>query len=916
MTTRKYSSRAQQTTLSSGITSGDVTMTVGSGANLMGGKTPAVGETYTVVIDPDTALEEIVDVSNYASGNTLTIARGIDGSTGVAHSAGAIVRHMVIGRDLSESNTHIEATTGHGATGAVVGTTNTQTLTNKTIDTASNTITGAVTLTGTQTLTNKTLTSPTFTTPALGTPASGVLTNATGLPLTTGVTGTLPVANGGTGVTSSTGSGNTVLSTSPTLVTPVLGTPTSATLTNATGLPISTGVAGLGTGVATFLATPSSANLASALTDETGSGAAVFATSPTLVTPVLGVATATSINGTTIPSSATLVKTSDTGTVTSTMLLDGTILNADVNASAAIDYSKLNLNGTITSADIVDGTIVNADINASAAIDWTKLGISSTVSSTEIGYVDGVTSAIQTQLDAKLALAGGTMSGAIAMGTSKITGMGDPTLAQDAATKAYVDLQRDNLINSAPGIYDTLGEIATAIQSGGTFYDSLVLKSGSTMTGALTLSGAPTVDLHAATKLYVDGVAGSATAAAASAAAAAASYDSFDDRYLGAFASAPTLDNDGNSLQTGALYWNSVSAIMLAWSGSAWSSISSSAAIYRYKFIAAGGETSLSGADASSQTLAYIAGNEQVYLNGVLLVRTTDYTATNGTSITALSALVLNDIVEIITFTALSVVTDIPQSIVDVKGDLIVGTAADTVGRLAVGTNGQVLTADSTAGTGLAYTTPISASSTTTFTNKTLTAPIISSISNTGTLTLPTSTDTLVGKATTDTLTNKTFDTAGTGNSFSINGTAITANTGTGSNVLSASPTFTGTVTGTPAAGTTSTATTGFGYMGLPQNATTTGSATVAAADAGKHIYSTATRTITIDSNANLALPIGTAITFIATTGATVTIAITTDTMYLAGAGTTGSRTLAAHGMATAVKVASTTWYISGNGLT
>ena len=144
---------------------------------------------------------------------------------------------------------------------------------------------------------------------------------------------------------------------------------------------------------------------------------------------------------------------------------------------------------------------------------------------------------------------------------------------------------------------------------------------------------------------------------------------------------------------------------MLAWSGTAWGSISSSAAIYRYKFIAAGGETSLSGADASSQTLTYLPGYEQVYLNGVLLVRTTDYTATTGSSITALSALVLNDIVEIITFTALSVVTDIPQSIVDVKGDLIVGTAADTVGRLAVGTNGQYLQADSTAGTGLVWAT-------------------------------------------------------------------------------------------------------------------------------------------------------------------------------------------------------------------
>jgi hypothetical protein len=85
-----------------------------------------------------------------------------------------------------------------------------------------------------------------------------------------------------------TGTGNMVLSTSPTLVTPVLGTPTSVTLTNATGLPVATGISGLGSGVATFLATPSSANLAAAVTDETGTGALVFANSPTFVTPALG----------------------------------------------------------------------------------------------------------------------------------------------------------------------------------------------------------------------------------------------------------------------------------------------------------------------------------------------------------------------------------------------------------------------------------------------------------------------------------------------------------------------------------------------------------------------------------------------------------------------------------------------------
>ena len=134
--------------------------------------------------------------------------------------------------------------------------------------------------------------------------------------------------------------------------------------------------------------------------------------------------------------------------------------------------------------------------------------------------------------------------------------------------------------------------------------------------------------------------------------------------------------------------------------------------------------------------------------------------------------------------------------------------------------------------------------------------------------------------------------------------------------VSSASPTFTGTVTGNPAAGTTSTGTSGFGYMGLPQNATTTGAYTVVAADAGTHIYSTATRTITIPANATTAMPIGSTVVFIAGSGATVTIAITTDTMLLAGTGTTGSRTLAAFGIATAVKITATSWIISGNGLT
>jgi hypothetical protein len=96
-------------------------------------------------------------------------------------------------------------------------------------------------------------------------------------------------------MTDETGTGLLVFATSPTLTTPILGTPTSGTLTSCTGLPIATGVSGLAANVATFLATPSSANLAAALTDETGTGANVFANTPTLVTPVIGAATGTSL---------------------------------------------------------------------------------------------------------------------------------------------------------------------------------------------------------------------------------------------------------------------------------------------------------------------------------------------------------------------------------------------------------------------------------------------------------------------------------------------------------------------------------------------------------------------------------------------------------------------------------------------
>ena len=741
MTVRRYSSISQETSLTSALNSTATTMVVNSAA-VLGNITPGSGERFTLVIDPDTALEEIVYATSPSSpsSTTITIIRGVDGTgtegvSGVAHSAGAKVRHMAIGVDFREANNHIEATTGHGATGAVVGTTNTQTLTNKT-------------------LTAPVITTPTITSLTLG-DGNLVFEGATADAFETTLTVADPTAD------------RTV--TIPDATTTLVGTDTTQTLTNKTlTSPTITGtgaIAGTFTGNLTGNVTGSSGsttgNAATATALATGrtfqltgdveaSGITFDGTGNVSLTTVIGtgaivnadINASAAIDKTKI--SGTAVTVADTGTVTSTMILDGTILNADINASAAIDKTKISGTavtvadtGTVTSAMIADATIVNADVSPTAGIAYTKLSLGGTITSADLvdgtivasDIADGTITAAKmvsdpyaranhtgTQLAATVSdfdtqvrtsrldqMAAPT--GSLSVNSQKITSLATPTVNTDAATKAYVDTKVADLVNSAPGTLDTLGEIATAISAGGTVFDAMVLKAGSTMTGALTLSGAPTVDLHAATKAYVDTVAGSATAAAASATAAAASYDSFDDRYLGPKASAPSVDNDGNALGVGAIYWNSVTNQMFAWTGSAWGSISSTADIYRFRFTASGGETSVSGADANGLTLAYIPGKEQVYLNGVLLARTSDYTATNGTSITSLAALAASDIVEIITFTAFELADSIARSLFDAKGDILVATSADTPGKLTVGTNGQYLQADSSTATGLTWST-------------------------------------------------------------------------------------------------------------------------------------------------------------------------------------------------------------------
>lgn len=764
----------------------------------------------------------------------------------------------------SAVSTHNAVTTAHGITAAAA-----TVLDDTTVAAMVDTLGGA-TSTGTGGLVRAT--SPTLVTPALGTPSAAVLTNATGLPLATGVTGTLPVANGGTGTatpslvagtnvtvtgtwpnqtinasggggasalddltdvtitapstgqvlkyngsawindTDATGGGGSVTITgtpsdnqlaiwtgssaiegdaalafdtttdlltigagsitragahaltltttgttgvtlpttgtlatiagtetltnktltSPTLTTPALGTPASGTLTNATGLPISTGVSGLGTGVATFLATPSSANLAAAVTGETGSGALVFGTSPTISAPTLS------------------------GIVTT----DGpTVTTANAMGALAIDVTK-GLNTKSISADSTFTFSATPSTNT-----WFSMWV---INSDTNPHTLTIPSSY-------------SMARSATVTTVVIPASGQMYLQWRYDGAVYRLFTSDSALNK---------------------YDAT---TGPTTSDDLDLGYGPG-------SIWIDATNNEVYICESSANGAAVWHTLTDGGGGGG-----NVSNTGTPANNQLAIWTDATTVE--------------------------GDSALT-FDTSTDTLAIAASGKLAF--GAVNVLSDSAGTMTLSNVDALDAT---------TEATIEAAIDTLANLTSIQGQTVTLTGA----FVRSGAHSLTLT---TTGT----------------TN----------------VTLPT-TGTVATLAGTETLTNKTLT----------------------------SPTLTTPALGTPASGNLSSCTAdgtdAVGFRNIPQNSQSAAYTTVLA-DAGKHIYHPTgdanARTFTIAANASVAYPIGTCITFINETSQAVTIAINTDTLVLAGTGSTGSRTLAQYGVATATKVTSTRWYINGTGLT
>ena len=552
---RKYSSVSLETEVVGSLTTVATTITVVSATNLLGGINPAginATDNFIVVIDPETSSEEIVEVTGVAS-NTLTVIRGHDGSTAKTHTSGAKVRHMAIGEDMRDAAAHIEATAAHGATGAVVGTTNTQTLTNKTISAASNTISEiananiaaaaaiADTKLGTISTASKVQNSATTATSsnsgsaivsrdASGNFSAGIITAA----LTGNVTGNASTATTlATGrdfqitgdveasAVSFNGSGNLTLNTSianGVIVNADVNASAAIDKTKISGTAIT--AADTGTVTNTMLAgSIANGKLATdPLARANHTGTQLAATVSDFDTQVrtnrldqMAAPTGSvSANSQKITNLATATTSTDAinkdyvdskigaadgiasldagGKVPASELPDIAISDTFVVVSEAAMLALTAEVGDIAVRTDVNKTFILKTAGASILANWQEL----LTPTDAVTSVDGQTGVVDLSGE-YVNVTGDTMSGNLAMGTNKITGLGTPTVSTDAATKDYVDTAAIAPSNLT-GVITSVGPATSIASQTGTGSTFVVNTSPTLVTPVLGVATATSIN--------------------------------------------------------------------------------------------------------------------------------------------------------------------------------------------------------------------------------------------------------------------------------------------------------------------------------------------------------------------------------------------------------------------------------------